>query len=147
MTKLLRGMSVYVIGSLGYGLIETFFRGYTHWSMLVAGGVCFCLMYKISEMPIRKWQKWVLGASVITTVEFIAGAVVNIWLDWNVWDYSRHAFNLFGQICPFFTFLWFLLSIPVMELCRILRGYFNRVRLLSPAPQDGSSQDGPRPAI
>ncbi|HHU05678.1 MAG TPA: hypothetical protein GXZ65_04255 [Clostridiales bacterium] len=147
MTKLLRGISIYAIGALGYGVIELLFRGYTHWSMLLAGGVCFCLMYKISDMPVPKWQKWVLGASVITTVEFVAGAIVNIWLKWRVWDYSGHIFNLFGQICLLFTFLWFLLCIPAMELCRILRSYLNRIKILSPAPQDGSSQDDPRPAI
>jgi len=147
LTKLLKGISIYLIGALGYGAIELLFRGHTHWTMLLAGGVCFCLLYKISSLPMRKWQKWVLGASAITTVEFVAGAIVNIWLKWSVWDYSGHALNLFGQICLLFTVLWFLLCIPAMELCVLLRSGLSRLRIFSQGPQDGSSQDGPRPAI
>ena len=32
------------IGALGYGLIEILWRGYTHYSMLTAGGICFCFL-------------------------------------------------------------------------------------------------------
>jgi len=145
--KLLKRLTVFAIGGLVYGAIELLFRGFTHWSMLLAGGTCFCLMYKISGMPIRKWQKWVLGAAAITTVEFVVGAVVNIWLKWNVWSYSLHPFNLLGQVCLLFTCMWFLMCIPAMELCGVLRRFFNRVRLFQREPQDGSSPDGPRPAI
>jgi len=145
--KLLKGLTVYTLGGSVYGAIELLFRGFTHWSMLLAGGACFCFMYKISSMPIRKWQKWVLGAAAITTVEFVAGAIVNIWLHWGVWDYSKHSLNLCGQVCLLFTLLWFLLCIPAMELCEVLRRFFSRVRLFSRARQDGSSPDGPRPAI
>ncbi|NLL45437.1 MAG: hypothetical protein GX250_01335 [Clostridiales bacterium] len=145
--RLLRGLTVYAIGGSTYGAIELLFRGFTHWSMLLAGGVCFCLMYKISGMPIKRWRKWLLGAVVITTVEFVAGAIVNIWLRWGVWDYSGHPLNLFGQVCLLFTLLWFLLCIPAMELCGALRRFFSRTRLFSQELQDGSSLDGPRPAI
>ena len=32
---------LFSIGAMGYGLIEILWRGYTHWSMLTAGGICF----------------------------------------------------------------------------------------------------------
>ena len=30
---------LFSIGAMGYGLIEILWRGYTHWSMLTAGGI------------------------------------------------------------------------------------------------------------
>ena len=36
--------------------------------------------------------------------------VVNIGLGWNVWDYSNLPFNIYGQVCVWFIFLWFILS-------------------------------------
>ena len=36
------------------------------------------------------------------------GVVVNLWYGWHVWDYSREPGNLLGQICPLFSFIWFL---------------------------------------
>ena len=41
MEKFKQNLIVYSIGAVGYGIIEVLFRGYTHWSMLIAGGLCF----------------------------------------------------------------------------------------------------------
>ena len=30
---------VFLIGGISYGIMEILFRGYTHWSMLVTGGI------------------------------------------------------------------------------------------------------------
>ena len=49
------------------------------------------------------------------------GFFVNILLAWNVWDYSDQAIHLFGQICPLYSALWFLLCIPCLYLCRAIR--------------------------
>lgn len=51
------------------------------------------------------------GAFIITTYEFIMGSVVNLWLNWNVWDYSTRPGNILGQICPQFTIYWFLICL------------------------------------
>ena len=58
----------------------------------------------------------VVGAVIITAMEFITGCVVNIWLEWNVWDYKNLPFNLMGQICLYFFLLW----IPIAMLCIVL---------------------------
>ena len=39
-----RGL-VFIIGGLMYALIEISARGYTHWSMVLTGGLCLTLMY------------------------------------------------------------------------------------------------------
>ena len=53
-----------------------------------------------------------LGALMITAWELLFGAVLNLALGLDVWDYSSHKFNLFGQICAPYTFFWFLLCFP-----------------------------------
>ena len=39
---------VFLFGGVGYGILEILWRGYTHWTMLITGGVCFWLIYAIS---------------------------------------------------------------------------------------------------
>lgn len=121
--------TVYVLGALGYGGLELLWRGRTHWTMLLLGGLCFVLMYLIdTRMTVRLWQKWVLSAAVITTLEFLCGCLVNLRLGWGVWDYSALRGNLLGQICPQFVLLWFLLSIPCSALAPALRKYVFQIR-------------------
>lgn len=47
---------------------------------------------------------------VVTILEFICGCVINLWLNWGVWDYSNMPFNLLGQICLPFSLLCIILS-------------------------------------
>ena len=37
------------IGGAGYGLLELLWRGYTHPTMLLAGGICFVIFSYIAE--------------------------------------------------------------------------------------------------
>ena len=113
---------LFFIGAAGYGLMETLFRGYTHWTMLVTGGAVFVILYYVNskneKAPI--WQKALIGALIITAVELAVGSIVNLWLNWNVWDYSGYAYNFLGQICLGFTALWFFLCIPLSYFTRYL---------------------------
>lgn len=97
------------IGGLLYILIEIFWRGRSHWTMFILGGICFVFLGSINEvlpweMPL--WQQVVIGAAGITILEFLTGCIVNLWLGWNVWDYSSLPGNLLGQICPQYFLLW-----------------------------------------
>ncbi|HHU23136.1 MAG TPA: hypothetical protein GXZ52_06975 [Clostridiales bacterium] len=115
-------VTVYALGAMSYGAIELIWRGFTHWTMPLTGGLCFLFLYLIAtRFHVPLWKKWVLSAAVITTVEFLVGLIVNIKLGWRVWDYSDRAFNLMGQICLLFTFYWFLLAIPGVGVCGQLR--------------------------
>ena len=112
---------VYTVGGLLYALLELAWRGWTHWTMVLCGGLCFVLMYCISSMGIPLVRKWLLCAAAITVVEFFTGCLVNLRLGWHVWDYSGLPFNLLGQICPQFLLVWLILSVPGVAICTALR--------------------------
>lgn len=112
---------VFLLGGLAYGTIEVIFRGFTHWSMLITGGICLCGIYLIeTRLYLPLWVKAGLGCILITSAEFAVGILVNRILHWNVWDYSGMRLNVLGQICPLFSFFWYLLSFPALYLCRWL---------------------------
>jgi len=108
-------------GGLAYAGLELLFRGFTHWSMVLLGGLCVLCLYGISGMPQRLWQKWVMGTAVILTLEFLAGILLNIVLGWNVWDYSEYRVQLYGQICLRFALCWLALCVPANALCSCVR--------------------------
>ena len=105
----------FLIGGTVYGLIEILWRGYTHWTMVLTGGACFLLLIKTFGY-VKKYgiiPMAICGTVVITTIELIVGIVANIVLKMQVWDYSKMRGNLLGQICPQFSFLWFMLCLPL----------------------------------
>lgn len=106
------------IGAFAYGLIEVAVRGYTHWTMALTGGLVLVILNAVNKnKKLGLLTRCLIGAAVITTLEFTVGMIVNVGLGWNVWDYSEKPFNLYGQICPFFTVGWFFLSIPAYFVC------------------------------
>lgn len=125
-TQLFRGFALFATGSLGYGVIEILFRGYTHWSMLVTGGACLLTLYYLNgayeNAPFL--LKALVGSLIITAYELGVGLIVNRFFHFNVWDYSDLPFDFLGQICPLFTFLWFLLCLPLLGAAR----FFTRRR-------------------
>jgi len=111
--KLLKSLILFLIGGLIYMFIEIAFRGYSHWTMFILGGICFLFLDGINNYiswNIPLWLQSLIGAIVITTLEFITGCIVNLWLGWNIWNYSDLSLNFLGQICLWFFFLWYLLS-------------------------------------
>lgn len=119
MRKLLVHSILGILGGLLYLLIEIAWRGYTHWTMFLVGGICFVLIGLINEvfpweMPL--WQQMASACLLVTIVELIAGIVLNMWLGLGIWDYSQMPFNFMGQICLPYMGLWFLLSMPAIVL-------------------------------
>lgn len=111
--KFLQYCFLFHIGGFAYGTIEIFGRGYSHISMMIAGGICFILIGLINEFNFEEIgiiKQMLISAVIITGIEFITGLIVNVWLKLNVWDYSDHSFNLMGQICLLYSIAWFFLS-------------------------------------
>lgn len=101
-----------LVGGTAYYYIEILARGFSHWTMFIVGGICFILIGIINEITPKMslLKQMLLSAAIITVVEFIAGCILNIWLEMNIWDYTDEIGNIFGQICPKHTCYWFLLS-------------------------------------
>lgn len=118
----------FVIGGVGYGIIELLWRGRTHWAMLVAGGICFICFSDIAERFKGRslWFKAAVSAVVVTAVELVFGVFFNMILHEDIWDYSRMPFNLWGQICPLFSLLWGILGLAFIPLADRLNGYFKK---------------------
>lgn len=124
---------LFCIGAFGYGQIELLYRGRTHWSMLLAGGLCLVLLGLLDGALPRRLPllgRCGVGALVITSIELAFGLLCNVVLGLDVWDYSQEWGNLWGQICPRYTLYWLLLCLPGFMLVRSLE----RLRLWCQVP-------------
>lgn len=125
-TKLL---FLFGVGGATYYAIELLWRGYSHISMLILGGICFVLLGLINELlPWDMGLLWqsLIGSGVVTILELITGLIVNVHLGLNVWDYSNLPLNFMGQISVVYTLLWVPLSCVAIVLDdRIRYRFFN----------------------
>lgn len=124
MKKLYKYMMLLVTGGALYVLVELIWRGRSHWTMSLLGGLCFISIGLINEiipweMPL--WQQILIGACIVTALEFLTGCIVNLWLRWDVWDYSMMPGNVLGQICPQFVLLWLPVALAAIILDDWLR--------------------------
>ena len=105
----------FLLGGVGYGLIELAWRGRTHISMVLTGGACLVAICAVNEKMCGKnvFLRSAVCAAAITAAEFAVGMLVNRWLGLGVWDYGGMPGNILGQICPLYSFLWFLLCVPI----------------------------------
>ena len=114
----LKEFIIFIIFGLMYVTIELLYRGHTHYSMFIVGGVCGVLIGLINDntpdMPLL--PQCVLGTVIITVIELLTGLFLNVYLGLNVWDYSNQPFNFMGQICPQFCIIWCILSILVIRI-------------------------------
>ncbi len=126
MKKRKTNLVIFSIGACGYGLLEILWRGYTHWSMLTAGGIAFLGLSRIANglKNVGIFVKSILGGALITAIEYVFGIIFNVVLKRNVWDYSKLPLNIGGQICALYSAIWVLISligIPLSgKLCRSL---------------------------
>ena len=127
MNKLLKYYTLGTLGGTVYVFIELMWRGYSHWSMFLLGGICFIALGLINEvipweMPLT--AQMLIGCAIITVLEFITGCIVNLWLGWDVWDYSELPCNLLGQISLKSSVGWYFLSAVGIVLDDWLRYIF-----------------------
>lgn len=114
---------LFTAGGAGYSALELLYRGRTHWTMALLGGACLVLLgWLVRARPDWTLRRQALaGAALITAAELAAGVAVNLVLGWHVWDYSAQPLNLFGQICPRFSFYWLCLSYAACGALRLAR--------------------------
>ena len=110
-----------LFGGVAYGLIEVIWRGYTHPSMVITGGLCFSMICAING-KFAKRSLFLRSAACtigVTATEFCVGILVNRVFRMEVWDYSDKWMNLFGQICPLYSAFWFGLCLMVSFMLSI----------------------------
>ncbi len=126
--RLVKCTLLFLIGGFLYCGIEVMARGYSHISMLIAGGISFVIIGRLN-----KWRKdmsfvgqMFISAIVITIIELITGLLVNKVMHLNVWDYSKMPYNFMGQVCLLYTNIWFFLSAIAIVLDDYIRYYILR---------------------
>lgn len=107
---------LFYLGGMCYAGLELLWRGFTHWSMFLLGGLCFLLVGNLKRfrpkriLPLRMAE----AALLITLLELVCGLLVN--RSYRVWDYRHMPMNFLGQICLPFTLLWVPVSLVAMLL-------------------------------
>ncbi len=115
---------LFLVGGFTYFYIEILFRGYSHFSMIICGGLAFILCGAINQLMhfrISLASQMILSSIIITGLEFVTGYLVNIRLHWNVWDYSKMPYNLYGQICVAYSAIWLILSLVCIFVDDLIR--------------------------
>ena len=117
-------------GGTVYFLLEVAFktlRGETEqisWTMLVVAVIPIIAVERCGEQlpwEVPLWLQALACALLVTAVELVSGLILNVWLGLDIWDYSHLPFNLWGQICPQFSAVWWflcLLFIPAFDWLR-----------------------------
>lgn len=122
--NLYKYLFLFLVGGFTYFYIEIIYRGYSHFSMIICGGLAILLcggLNQLTHFQLSLIAQMLLSSFIITGLEFITGYIVNIRLGLNVWDYSDMPYNLYGQICLSFSLLWLLLSLPCIFLDDLIR--------------------------
>lgn len=117
-------------GGTVYFLLEVAFKTITghperiSWTMLVVAILLTVPVERCgAQLPwsCPLWLQALCCAALVTAVELVAGCVINLWLDLDVWDYSTMPGNLWGQICPQYSAIWWVLClvfIPAFDWLR-----------------------------
>lgn len=113
---------LFVVGGRIYFCCEIMFRGYSHWTMFALGGICFIfagLQNEVVSWEYPFWRQLAETEIFVLVSEFITGCIVNLWLKWNVWDYSNLPGNILGQTSWQFA----LLFLPLCAIAIFLDDY------------------------
>ncbi len=80
-------------GGSTYYLIEIWFRGFSHWTMFVLGGVAltFCSFQgEVMHWSEPMWIQIIRAVLFLTSLEFMTGIICNKWLKIGIWDYRMN---------------------------------------------------------
>ena len=122
--SILKYLVLFLIGGITYYFIEIAYRGYSHFSMIIVGGICFILIGSINEFSNKEIPlliQMLISVILINVVELISGIIINKILLLNVWDYSQLRFNFLGQISLNSSIAWFFLSLIAIYIDDLLR--------------------------
>ena len=116
-----------------YYMIEILFRGWSHWSMFVLTGFLgvFCIDSINNTLSFDcDYIVQILISTILCTIgEGISGIILNVWLQLNVWDYSKMTFGtfFFGQCNVLFCFAWMLIISIIIFYCDAYNYYILKI--------------------
>lgn len=117
--KIWKTAVLFYLGGSAYMILEFLWRGRSHGSMFLLGGLCFLLvggaLGRAERIPLT--LRLLLGSGVITALELATGLAVN--RDYGVWDYRQMPYQFQGQICLMYSLLWIPVSLLAMGLYRL----------------------------
>lgn len=116
---MLERISLFVLGGGGYLGIELAWRGSSHWTMFLAGGICLCFLQGLAARRIALPLAAGAGAAGVSCLEVVVGLLCRELLHISVWDYSAEWGNLAGLICPRYSLYWFVLCGWVVAVLRL----------------------------
>lgn len=109
MKKVSEYLFLWALGGTVYYSLEMVFRGFSHWTMFVLGGIClvfFTVQGQMLHWEDPMWRQILRCTVFVVSAEFITGIIVNKWFQLAIWDYSTMPLQLFGQICLPFAILF-----------------------------------------
>lgn len=82
---MLERASLFLLGGGAYAALELAWRGTTHWTMFLTGGVCLCLLQALADRPLPLGPAAAVGAAGVSGLELAVGAVCRRVLHTAVW--------------------------------------------------------------
>ena len=133
MKKFIGKLGLFLSCGFIYCMIEILFRGWSHWSMFVLTGFLgvFCVDSINNTLSFDcDYIVQILISTIVCTIgEGISGIILNVWLQLNVWDYSKMAFGtfFFGQCNVLFCFAWALIISIIIFYCDAYNYYILKI--------------------
>ena len=133
MKKFIGKLGLFLSCGFIYCMIEILFRGWSHWSMFVLTGFLgvFCVdsINNVLSFDCDYIVQILISTILCTIGEGISGIILNVWLQLNVWDYSKMAFGtfFFGQCNVLFCFAWMLIISIIIFYCDAYNYYILKI--------------------
>lgn len=133
MKKFIGKLGLFLSCGFIYCMIEILFRGWSHWSMFVLTGFLgvFCVdsINNTLSFDCDYIVQIIISTILCTIGEGISGIILNVWLQLNVWDYSKMAFGtfFFGQCNVLFCFAWMLIISIIIFYCDAYNYYILKI--------------------
>ena len=105
---------LFYLGGSAYLILEFLWRGFSHGSMFLLGGLCFLLIGRLRLPKVPLAGRLIVSAAIITGLELLTGLLVN--RQYTVWDYRGLPYNYLGQICLIYSLLWIPVSLGAILL-------------------------------
>ena len=133
MKKFIGKLGLFLSCGFIYCMIEILFRGWSHWSMFILTGFLgvFCVDSINNTLSFDcDYIVQILISTILCTIgEGISGIILNVWLQLNVWDYSKMTFGtfFFGQCNVLFCFAWMLIISIIIFYCDAYNYYILKI--------------------